>query len=948
MTAGIEFLTLAKALSTYLPHPVFSPDEISLKIENELLKSDVKQLYTPEMAPLLEFLEASNGKSSQIADTLGQLFANYAVYGEEKRYDWEERRGWQQGLWNALFDKETLWRSPKVILEKTQPLDYPIALFGFSFVPNIYQAFFRKLGASHYLLSPSRHFWEDLPSDKRRVREIKKDAQVENYLDEKMPLLSNLGRLGQESIKRADEGEVITEEFFFQNENKALLGCLQDAILDIKPSIEPTLDDSLSIHSVTSKRREVEVLFQNLQKLLFEDDALLLSDIQVFAPSISEYLPYIQAIFGADDSSLDYRVFGLDRERQSPFLRAFRELLSLQGNRFSLDGVMKFLAASKLELRGDELGKVRGWFEAANIKWGASAKQREYYLGKASESGTWDFGFKRLLWGLAMLNSDENPFPLSCIETSEAELLGNVIEMLHSLEKDLLPIIRDERQSFREWVQWLKRLEESYFSNIDSALVEQFEKYLSVLEERESPVWPFSSIQNHLNKFFKSPTGSFQAGHLNSVTFSNLRSGAVTPAKVIVLLGLDEEAFPRSDSRSSLQQIQFSYLPSKTDQDRYLFLEVLLSARQHLLISYCRVSEKDGGTQGPSSVIVELQSFVSSLTEAVHPPLSFDAQYFEKESALVNLSQKDFQLALTEKEKALRPFFSPLSTQESGKSFTVHQLKKVARHPIQFFLNEALGIYIGREEEESGEFVLSLLDQAMMRQKTVTRSFDDIWESAEIQGELPVGVFKDAAHRRVESDVALLHANLEALGVEQKSLFSVELSHHCKEAQEVEPGKWRYPALHIGEHIVIGKIENLCCAGLLFSGKDALSDHLKAWPLYLLLQNLAHLPCNKDILFTKVGKRRTWAVDDPLESLGAYLDYAEKARQSLSPLMPQWASSLFSGKEPVIQSSTALFVDPYLKWFEQRLAGQKVSELWDESMMDPFAPLLSKEAANVL
>ena len=69
------------------------------------------------------------------------------------------------------------------------------------------------------------------------------------------------------------------------------------------------------------------------------------------------------------------------------------------------------------------------------------------------------------------------------------------------------------------------------------------------------------------------------------------------PHKVIVLMGLDGRDFPRQSNRPGfhlLEQQRQLGDPRGSDQDRYVLLEALMSARQHLLISWCGRSERTG------------------------------------------------------------------------------------------------------------------------------------------------------------------------------------------------------------------------------------------------------------------------------------------------------------------------------------------------------------------
>ena len=98
-----------------------------------------------------------------------------------------------------------------------------------------------------------------------------------------------------------------------------------------------------------------------------------------------------------------------------------------------------------------------------------------------------------------------------------------------------------------------------------------------------------------LSEALSADSGRF--GHRSgSLTVSALEPMRAIPHKVIVLMGLDGQAFPRRDQRPGfhlLEQQRRLGDPRCGDQDRYVLLEALMSARQHLMISWCGRHEQE-------------------------------------------------------------------------------------------------------------------------------------------------------------------------------------------------------------------------------------------------------------------------------------------------------------------------------------------------------------------
>ena len=130
--------------------------------------------------------------------------------------------------------------------------------------------------------------------------------------------------------------------------------------------------------------------------------------------------------------------------------------------------------------------------------------------------------------------------------------------------------------------------------------------------------------------------GSFLAG---SITFCNLMPMRSIPFKVVALMGMDESSFPRKAGAAGFDLIQKYPRPGdkqERQEDQYLFLESLLSARDRLIITYTGMGIKDNAPIPCSGVVAQLmdvmeESFVFPAGRGVcshHPLHPFSPLYF--------------------------------------------------------------------------------------------------------------------------------------------------------------------------------------------------------------------------------------------------------------------------------------------------------------------------------
>ncbi len=126
-------------------------------------------------------------------------------------------------------------------------------------------------------------------------------------------------------------------------------------------------------------------------------------------------------------------------------------------------------------------------------------------------------------------------------------------------------------------------------------------------------------LENHLAT--QSNSQRFLTGQVNFCTLMPMRS---IPFKVVCLLGMNDGQYPRN-----IVPMGFDLMAghrnrgdrSRREEDRYLFLEALLSAQDKLYISYIGHNIHDNSDKMPSVLVSELlnycqQSFV--LAENLH------------------------------------------------------------------------------------------------------------------------------------------------------------------------------------------------------------------------------------------------------------------------------------------------------------------------------------------
>ncbi len=839
--------------------------------------------------------------------------------------------------------------------------------------------------------------------------------QLEEFLRDRNPLLANFGRLGRQMAYQIEESQAEThaiyrlpshaealnpdlpfsEDLFFV-ETAAPLSLLHAVQADLlfmrNPQGKPPFHfeeerGSIQLHIAPNRRREVQILSHYLLGLMTKDRSILPSHVLVMAPDIREYIPYIQSIFGGKESQLDFQILDLGLQTQSEITQGFLHLLELSESGWEAGHILQLFEHRFFQRRHQLLSSdyvlIQKWVEHAHIRWGEDWIHRNEVLlrrhcekGMAEETpvGTWEDGITRLLLGLTTLLPKPSSMPLeeppcSVIEMSQSDLLEKFLRLLHALQDDLSPLQDRTAMTIEDWTHYFLCLLDSYFQPdfLSPQSVEEhknLKEAFEVLNASARPVkealFPFASVKSHLLSLLQQRHLIYRENHLQAVRFCSLVPLRSIPAKVIALIGMQEEAFPRTRHPSSLnlmlKEKSVDYSPLAADEDRYLFLEALHAAQDYLFLSYPSHDQKEGKEGQAALVVEELFSYldrffrikgekISQRMKIKHPFDSFHKQYFQENSSLSNFSLFDFQVAKIhysqEKESAhqfLKEFkWSDSSLEEvfpSHHHIEIKQLSKVARHPIKFHLNKRLEIYLPEEEGSSSnqeeEWVLSSLDRYQLKQSSLKEPIERVLHRAEKEGKLPLGLFKTVATKRLKEEVDDLEARLHQYGLKGEELFQIEFCAGCLRPTQVERDHWIFPPLSLSYEkndrlSLTGKLSHVTPRGLFVLSKGGLSDLWKVWPEFLLYCYAAKVhakPWEPQLIFAQAVHPKKAFFDDPLPYLKQFIHYYSLCLKQFSPLIPDWLSLILNKDAHGLQEkmrqlygpSFGAYQDPYLRW----------------------------------
>jgi exodeoxyribonuclease V gamma subunit len=375
-------------------------------------------------------------------------------------------------------------------------------------------------------------------------------------------------------------------------------------------------------------------------------------------------------------------------------------------------------------------------------------------------------------------------------------------------------------------------------------------------------------------------TEGFGFGFLTGgLTFCAMLPMRSIPFKVICLLGMSDEAYPRRTKPLGFDLIARepkSGDRSRRKDDRYLFLEALLSARQRLYISYVGQSVQDNSVRPPSVLVSELLDYVEQGFDAPgkkildqvisrHPLQAFSPEYFRKKK-LFSYSEENFEAArrAADAPVELGPFISAALPEpgKEEKKVELGQLCGFFANPARFVINQRLGIYLGEEAgvlDEREPFQLSGLEKYQLEQDLLRRglekgSLQDFFPLIRASGQLPHGVPGELLYGQSRAAVEAFLRDLSAF----------------KKGEILEPLEVN---LRIGGFQLVGRLENIYAAGLLrFRYADVKPrDRLTLWIHHLVL----------NMTGAKGYPAKSWLIGKDLQCLYPPVSESEKILQVL-------------------------------------------------------------------
>lgn len=515
-----------------------------------------------------------------------------------------------------------------------------------------------------------------------------------------------------------------------------LLEAVQAGVRDDRwpPDTRHAGDGTVRVHACHGPARQVEVLRECLLGLFAADHTLEPRDVLVLCPEVETYAPLVRAAFGQQGTGSagpvpdsahpahQLRVRLADRGRgvTNPLLAVIGVLLELADGRVTVTQVLDLAAAETVRRRcgfdDDDIERLREWAAESGARWGIGQRQRQAFGLADFAQNTLNSAVDRILLGVTAGETSEDwldlALPLDDVDSNDVDLAGRFAEFIDRLAVCLRDL-RGPRPA-HEWAEVLGRALD-LLTDVPSAQswirTEARTELAAALERADEVDLRLADVAVllHTRLAARPARANFRTGELTVCGLTPMRS---VPHRVVVLLGLDDDVFPRAGGVDGDDVLARDPLLGERDprsEDRQLLLDAVLAAEQRLLVLHTGADPVTGAHRPPAIPVAELLDVLRAHVGAAgmdavvtrHPLQGFDRRNFRADAPF-SFDTVALTGAVAAGQPARpRPAFlpEPLSTPELT-DVALADLISFVEHPVRAFLWQRLGLRVPEHDED--------------------------------------------------------------------------------------------------------------------------------------------------------------------------------------------------------------------------------------------------------
>lgn len=498
---------------------------------------------------------------------------------------------------------------------------------------------------------------------------------------------------------------------------------------------ESTLDGSVEFHAAHGDARTVEVLRERILALLDDDATLAPRDIVIACPRVESLAPLIQAAFNQHPAAgratadlhpghgLRVRIADRALTATNDRLHAVLAAVQLCEGRVGIGELLDLCALPAVRERfafsDSELEQLRRWGTASGARWGFDPSDRKRFRLDAFRMNTVQMGLDRILVGIAADESEPRflgtTLPLDNVESNQVDLAGRFAELVDTLHR--FAVAAAPSQDRFAWGQLLLGLLDDLTAGVEFEAQARGEIIRGFGADPEAGAGEEvrfglpdarAALASRLEA--RATRANFHTGDLTVCSMVPMRS---IPHRVVILLGLSDDSFPRRTRLDGDDILALSPQPGERDprlEDRQLLLDALSSATERLLVFYSGADPVTGEPLPPAAPVGELIDAVSARCGGANPVTVHPLQPFDRRNFLAPHRSYDsaaFAGAQISEDPAREPgplVPEPLEHRPTPQ-VVLDDLVAFVEHPVRAFLKQRVGITVGEPAPRISEAI---------------------------------------------------------------------------------------------------------------------------------------------------------------------------------------------------------------------------------------------------
>ncbi len=677
---------------------------------------------------ILDFLTQDNNyqflkqdsilKNFHLAEKIAQTLLKYndehpetiAKWDDSIYQDVQHHNQWQVEMWQQLQDNLPT-KSPVELLElfdakidfKQSPAN--IVLFATEQLSSLQKSTILKLSTNldiHlFLTNPCPDdYWFDLKPAATKARNKLFNVDVADIIDVGNPLLSSLGYNKMALFDAFLQEDV--DLIGLKNQcvgNNLLSSVKQDIYYLLENPDKCETDNSVKIHSCHNRKREIEVIKDEILSSLDDDTTLNPEDIIVVSTDINDYVQNIKEVFTYENSQ--YLPFHIDRVQlaDNHYITALMQLLDSFNQEMTASIIYQILCQKSIlqnfHINENDLPRIKNWILNSNIR-NFYSKQQKLQLGYEARVGnTWQFGKSRWLAGYLAGEVDDNEYLSTYGDISGQEgLFSQCFEFLDLWYNYYC--MAQEMKTPEKWFEFISRTCQNFLYN---DLTDDYEK--RILDQLENKF-----IKQTLNNQHEIPLvvvnsivetviteNNYRSEGQIGIRFQSWENAFIVDAKLLIILGLNDGEFPKNQIKNDLDI--FYKKPARLNKstrqrDKNLMLTALTENTEKLIMTYVGFDAKSNESQPPSVILAELIGYLKQKTNGgftiqEHKMHGYNKVYFNSEFNSYNL--KNYQLAMNfYNQKQAKTEQNITLNKQVESQLSINNLMKFFVDPLNYFL----------------------------------------------------------------------------------------------------------------------------------------------------------------------------------------------------------------------------------------------------------------------